>query len=117
MNFLGRKYNSVPGKTKVHNGETYVCYECTTSFPEYQVLWLHPKTNGLFDDNMNDARDKRRVYKVTLMVVDNENQSEEDVMYCLQNVKYVYTKVISHESVVVDEDDYSSPEYKKLFPD
>jgi hypothetical protein len=49
---------------------------------------------------------KAKVYKVELLIIDPENcRNQDDVIYFLENVKYLYPKVKSIKTAEIDWDD------------
>lgn len=69
---------------------------------------------------------KAKVYKVELLVVDTEqHRNQEEVVYFLENVEYLYSTVKSIKTVEIDWDDdhplnnkgTQDQAYKELFGD
>lgn len=56
---------------------------------------------------------KAKVYKIELGVVDFENIHEDEIIYLLKNVKYLYPSVISIESKDIDDWDDDHPLNKR----
>lgn len=44
-----------------------------------------------------------KVFKVELLVIDHENIEDDEIYYLLENVKYLYPKVINMQSVDIGE--------------
>jgi hypothetical protein len=50
-----------------------------------------------------------KAYKVEVLVLDHECVGEDGVVYFLENVKYLYPKVMSIQSKEIGEWDYDNP--------
>lgn len=46
---------------------------------------------------------KAKAYKIELLVVDHENMKQEDIIYFIENVRYVYPTVLSVQSKEIDD--------------
>lgn len=52
---------------------------------------------------------KAKAYKIELLVVDHESMKQEDIIYFVENIKYLCSNVLSIQSKEIDDWDDDHP--------